>query len=77
MMAKASKKKKVEYKTVYVPISQNNCICNLRYLTILILIILQFSPKNKNRGEDKICCGSYSIDNSILFIIALFFLTCW
>lgn len=41
---------------------------SLRYLTILILIILQFSKREINKSQ--------LIDNSILFIIALYFLSC-
>jgi hypothetical protein len=45
-----------------------SCCCDLRMLTILILIILQFSKKESD--------GHNKIDNSVLFIIALYFLTC-
>ncbi|MDT8717105.1 hypothetical protein IAI10_10590 [Clostridium sp. 19966] len=76
MMSKHSSNKKVEYQTVYVPIQQNDCLCNLRYLTILILIILQFSNHHKKYRDKNRCCGEGTIDNGILFIIALYFLTC-
>lgn len=46
----------------------NDCSCNFRLLIVLILIILQFSPKNHDSNN--------IIDNSILFIITLFFLSC-
>lgn len=45
----------------------NNCFCNLNMLAILILIILQFGKK-----QDKY----QLIDNSILFIITLYYLSC-
>jgi hypothetical protein len=67
-----------------------NCCCDFPTLIILILIILQFNKKGGwgaiapvASGED---CGPVAptsyfgghnlIDNSILFIIALFFLSC-
>jgi hypothetical protein len=61
---------KYEYKEPYMSSygGKVNCCCDLRMLTILILIILQFSKKE---------CGEHNkIDNSVLFIIALYFLTC-
>jgi hypothetical protein len=69
-----------------------NCCCDFPTLIILILIILQFNKKGGgffggvapiSSGDD--CSpvapiaysGSHNlIDNSILFIIALFFLSC-
>ena len=68
---------------VAMPETSNNCICSLPTLVILILIVLQFSRK-KDRDYDEDCDdedyeGGYSfkqVDNSILFIIALFFLSC-
>jgi hypothetical protein len=48
--------------------SKNNCVCNLNLLVILILILLQFGRKKENKHQ--------LIDNSILFIITLFFLSC-
>lgn len=69
-----------------------NCCCDFSTLIILILIILQFNRKRDWFGgiapitsEDPDCgtsrpqpiLGSTNlIDNSILFIIALFFLSC-
>jgi hypothetical protein len=61
----------------------NSCLCNLPALIILILIILQFG---KNQccciEEDDPCveerCGSNLIgQNGILFIITLYFLSCY
>jgi hypothetical protein len=51
---------------------QNNCGCTLNNLAILILIILQFGDSDKEKGRK----SHQLIDNSILFIIALYFLTC-
>jgi hypothetical protein len=57
----------------------NGCGCSLPTLIILILIILQFSKKCKRTSS---CSSSSSggagklVDNSILFIIALFYLSC-
>lgn len=64
--------------------NSGNCCCSFPTLIILILIILQF---NKNKGfgfssdsseecEEDCGSGHQLIDNSILFIIALFFLAC-
>ena len=47
-----------------------NGICSFPTLVILILIILQFSKK---RGTSS---NHGTVDNSILFIIALFYLSC-
>ncbi|HEY5560236.1 MAG TPA: hypothetical protein VIK72_00520 [Clostridiaceae bacterium] len=47
-----------------------NC-CSFPTLVILILIILQFSKKGITGGGK-----SGLVDNSILFIIALFYLSC-
>lgn len=49
-----------------------SCCCSLPTLIILILIILQFSNKGHEDHED----GGILGDNSILFIIAIFFLSC-
>lgn len=49
----------------------SNCICSLPTLVILILIVLQFSK----HGE-KYYDGDKQVGNGILFIIALFFLSC-
>lgn len=47
-----------------------NCCCSFPTLVILILIILQFSKRREGTGRRSI------VDNSILFIIALFYLSC-
>ena len=61
-----------------------DCCCSFPTLIILILIILQFN-KGRRRHEECECeceCEEENredrplIDNSILFIIALFFLAC-
>ncbi|AJA48972.1 hypothetical protein CPAST_c29060 [Clostridium pasteurianum DSM 525 = ATCC 6013] len=59
------------------------CACSLPTLIILILIILQFSKKGKRTSScSSSSSSSYSsghgklIDNGILFIIALFYLSC-
>lgn len=60
----------------------SNCVCDFPTLVILILIVLQFTKKNKDHhyddddyeGERK--CKNDQIGNGILFIIALFFLSC-
>jgi hypothetical protein len=60
----------------------SNCICDFPTLVILILIVLQFSKKNKEYSHDDDDCeydGKFKNDqigNGILFIIALFFLSC-
>lgn len=74
--------KEIEYNKVY---PMNNC-CDFPTLIILILIILQFNDQSKyNQKCDCDCdceCEEESkktstvIDNSLLFIIALFFLSC-
>ncbi|MDT8717207.1 hypothetical protein IAI10_11115 [Clostridium sp. 19966] len=57
-------------------------MCNFPTLVILILIILQFSKGCKkdydcDDEESRTCCGGINIiDNGVLFIIALFFLSC-
>ncbi len=70
-----SKRKKKDNQ-VLVPIRPyiKPCICSLPQVTILILIILQFSNKGpKSTGSE----DEYSqIGNEILFIIALYFLSC-
>lgn len=63
-------KKKVEYVPVMIPQGRRNCICSFTDLIKLILIILQFSCPNKDRDKNDI------IGNDILFIIALYFLSC-
>lgn len=53
------------------------CCCSLPTLIILILIILQFSKKcrTSSSSDESSHCGKL-VDNSILFIIALFYLSC-
>lgn len=53
-----------------------NCCCNFPTLIILILILLQFSKWGKGRHHDDCDDGHGKIDNGILFIIALFYLSC-
>lgn len=64
------------YKGSYPARIQNNRI-SFRQLIILILVVLQFGQKEEQWGER---AGNYYrpqlIDNSILFIIALYFLSC-
>jgi hypothetical protein len=47
---------------------------SFRNLVILILVILQFGQEKEQRRE--VNCKPQLIDNSILFIITLYFLTC-
>ena len=49
-----------------------SCCCNLPTLVILILIILQFGKGRRTSSEG----GGKLVDNGILFIIALFYLSC-
>jgi hypothetical protein len=49
-----------------------NCCCSLPMLVILILIVLQFNRGKCGRGYD----SDGKVGNGILFIIALFFLSC-
>ena len=58
-----------------------NCCCNFPTLIILILIVLQFSKRKRGYGHDdcdRECDGGFGgqISNGVLFIIALFFLSC-
>jgi hypothetical protein len=55
----------------------SNCCCDFPSLVILILIILQFN-RHGLYGVNKVDgVGSFAtVDNSILFIIALFYLSC-
>lgn len=46
---------------------------NILNLIIFVLIVLQFGKKD-HEGHDEDCGNEGEIDNSILFIIALFFL---
>ena len=57
------------------------CICDFPTLVILILIVLQFSKKNKNYQHDVTTTTATKdkydqIGNGVLFIIAIFFLSC-
>ncbi|MDT8715375.1 hypothetical protein IAI10_01630 [Clostridium sp. 19966] len=51
----------------------SNCICNFPTLVILILIVLQFSRRKDGHDDD---AKDSPVGNGILFIIALFFLSC-
>lgn len=68
------KKKYAEFAQVPMSPYTKPCICSLPQLAILILIILQFS----DRGQEskKIKNDTPQIGNEILFIIALYFLSC-
>ncbi|SCN23056.1 hypothetical protein N3C_1093 [Clostridium sp. N3C] len=79
--------KEMEYKPMFLPQAYDkNCICDFPTLIILILIVLQFSKQGKKFGYDRDedyddCDKKYSKDNDVigngvLFIIALFFLSC-
>jgi hypothetical protein len=91
-MSKKCYKKEHDYCEKDTFFGLGNCCCDFPTLIILILIILQFNKKGGGyfggtapvaSGDD---CGHVapipyygdhkSIDNSILFIIALFFLSC-
>ncbi len=52
-----------------------NCCCNLSQLTILILIVLQFSKKKECIDTDEDGDGQL-VDDGILFIITIFYLCC-
>ena len=66
------------YETSFNPSERysNMCCCNLRMLAILILILLQFGGQNKCLDKEEEDYNAPLIDNSILFIITLHFLTC-
>ena len=73
-------KKEANYVPVAMPRPANNCICSFPTLVVLILIVLQFSRDGKDccdHYKDD-CCGdkNFPVGNGILFIIALFFLSC-
>ena len=53
-----------------------NCICDFPTLVILILIVLQFSRRKWHEGYGDDSKGHGQIGNGVLFIIALFFLSC-
>jgi hypothetical protein len=61
----------------------SNCCCSLPTLVILILIILQFNRDgnglfglNTTGGTGSFNGSFETVDNGILFIIALFYLSC-
>lgn len=54
----------------------NRCGGSGNGLLILILIALQFKNCRRNHHDDDDDCRSGVIDNSILFLITLFFLVC-
>lgn len=56
--------------------ADSNCICNFPTLVILILIVLQFSKNKGEKGNGDGHFGKNEIGNGVLFIIALFFLSC-
>lgn len=65
----------------YLPVmgGNSNCICSFPTLVVLILIVLQFSKCNKGHDYDDDGHGEKEcnqVGNGILFIIALFFLSC-
>ncbi|AGK96319.1 hypothetical protein [Clostridium pasteurianum] len=70
-MSKCKKHEEIEHREIIgVPVGVgggSSCACSLPALIVLILIILQFSKKG---GTHK------KIDKGILFIIALFYLSC-
>lgn len=53
-----------------------NCCCSLPTLIILILIILQFGKKRRSSSSSSGSGSGKLVDNSLLFIIALFYLSC-
>ena len=54
--------------------NMGNCCCSFSMLVILILILLQFGKKKRESSEGT---GSGKlVDDGILFIIALFYLSC-
>ncbi|WP_243154881.1 hypothetical protein [Clostridium thermarum] len=85
-MSRCHCKPMCEPKPVCMPYTgDKNCICDFPTLIILILIVLQFSKHGKGFGFDKDddyddCDrkgkGNDVIGNGVLFIIALFFLSC-
>ena len=65
------------YHKPMMPFGGGNCVCSLPTLIILILIVLQFGKKDKGGRYDHEDCGDDKlVDNGILFIIALFYLSC-
>ncbi|MDD3223670.1 MAG: hypothetical protein PHX70_03010 [Clostridium sp.] len=55
----------------FTPNKSQNCCCNLRQLTILILILLQFGHKDCTLDGSK---NEELVDNGVLFIITIFYL---
>lgn len=56
---------------------KDKCCCNFPTLVILILILLQFNKGGKPMDKVGEMGGiPSSVDNGILFIIALFYLSC-
>lgn len=52
---------------------KSSCFCDPKFLLALILFLLQFGSKNdcdRGKGQGQL------IDNSILFVIALYYLCC-
>jgi hypothetical protein len=71
------------YDEKYCSKKQDNCCCSFPTLVILILIILQFNRHGHGLLGANIAegVGNYNgyfgtVDNSILFIIAIFYLAC-
>ena len=55
----------------------SNCCCSFPSLVVLILIILQFNRHGLYGVNNADGIGNFAtVDNSILFIIALFYLSC-
>lgn len=86
-MSRSHCKPVCDYKPMYVPqTTDKNCICDFPTLIILILIVLQFTKRGKftsyDRDDDYDDCDRKGhkdndvIGNGVLFIIALFFLSC-
>jgi hypothetical protein len=73
-MSRSCCKKEVSYAPTYFGRGTNNCICDFPTLVILILIVLQFSKNKHDEGHDG--HGNKQVGNGVLFIIALFFLSC-
>lgn len=60
------------------PAGLGNSCCNFPCFIILILILLQFGKKDRLFGEgcEDDCNRGFGIDRGILFIIALYYLSC-
>jgi hypothetical protein len=75
------KNRKIEqdrYKVPFPVIRQKAIFVSLNYLSILILIILQFGSQDDHCTEETEVknCDDSLVDNSILFIITLYYLSC-